>query len=172
MIIDRLLTRAVDKLLPPEYKIGNGKNISSIALLPDKKMRSLAASFGMEDHELIQTNGLTINCGEFFQTPELKKRNKNVHWIFLNENIRDAEELAFVLLHEVGHVDFNINGPLLPRIDGVSALNFEEASADFYAYNRLTEVFGKRRALDMTTKYAIALGEIFHESDSYSSLLR
>lgn len=172
MVIDKLVKRAISNLLPPVYKPGNGKNISSISLLPDDKMRRLAASFGMEDHELIQTSGLTINCGEFFQTPEIRKRNKNIHWIFLNERIRDAEELAFVLLHEVGHVDFNVNGPSLPALDNVSSFNFEEANADFYAYNRLVEVFGKRIALNITTKHAIALGEIFYEPDSYSSLLR
>jgi len=87
---------------------------------------------------------------------KLKARSKDWEEAKLSHSIWISDELdvptlalAFIILHEVGHVDWKVRrGELLSWKE-----EDQESYADVYAYERMCELYGQKAALETLTSY-------------------
>jgi hypothetical protein len=65
---------------------------------------------------------------------------KNNHVILINEEILLEDHMIFVILHEVGHVQFRMEGSQYYADN-------EELHADLYAHDVMTDILGFNRSI-------------------------
>lgn len=92
--------------------------------------------------------GLSIDMCELMRKP-----GKDHFVIMVSDDILLEDHMIFILLHEVGHVDWHFSE---------DSKNFSEEEhelyADFFAFETLKDVMGMDRAFDILLRYCSAQG--------------
>lgn len=74
--------------------------------------------------------------------------------IMIRSDILLEDQLRYILLHEIGHIDWHYNTLLASRFKS----NEQELYADFFAHETLRKRYGMDRAVDLSCLYGSAQG--------------
>ncbi len=139
----------ITKYVPKEYQPGEGKLVFGIFPIDIANLALLASTFVGRNIPELMLGGVCINSGMLLGGSSVEMFD-----IFIKEHYESEEEIAFVILHEVGHVDWWVNEErrkMFKKEDN-------ELYADLYAFERITDVVGMEKALDALCHYASASG--------------
>lgn len=137
-----LLDKLVEEIIPPEFRPGKKEGdlwplITNFDLM---SKTSIDKWVNWEGEDAKGVLAITLNWGR------VQKRVGSAEWekainsysVWVSEDFSGpALELKFILLHEIGHIDWKINNRIT-EWPGVS----EELYCDFYACDQLSRVYG------------------------------
>jgi hypothetical protein len=142
-----LVDKVVNKLAPKKYRPGV-RYVTSITCVSSSKIRAIRQAYYSESPVPNNFIGaITLNLEVIYNTyePEPKRFYKGKHSMFVSEDIENEEELSYIILNQLGHVDLYTRYPD-KEVDS-------ELYADFYVVNQLQKVYGKKKAVKMVRKY-------------------
>ena len=131
----------IKKYVPEKYWANPVGPIRSYLLVPQDKLAELGSKIAGADASCIQ--GLCIDVNEL-----TRRKGKDHFEILVSDDILVEDHMAFVILHEVGHVDWHFNKDRFKFNEGEG-----ELYADFYAYDILKAALGIDRAVDILLHY-------------------
>lgn len=138
------LPKYIEKYLPVEYHPGDDKVVRAIEMLDSPNLALLATKLLRSPMDEFLLGGLCVDVQELTGRGELR------FYIYLKEFFETEEELAFALLHEVGHVDWYVNEKR--RVKFKEEEN--ELYADLFAFERIQDISGMEQAVNALCDYA------------------
>lgn len=156
MISQILLDETVEKVFPRKYHPAKSDHVIAINCVSPSKIRNIRQSY-YPNHEMPKgfIGALVLNLGDIYSLDEKTlELYENKFIIYISEDVEDEEELAFVLLNQLGYIDLYLEFPNRNKeeVD-------ESIYADFFALNVLYKVFGQEKATELASRYGPIKGE-------------
>ena len=138
----------IQKYVPEQYHPGNGRMVITLAPIDIANLALLASAYMKRDVSELLLGGICINTGLLLQS------GKKEFDIFVKEHYESENEIAFVILHEVGHVDWWVNDERREKFRKED----NELYADLFAFERIADISGMDVAIDALCHYASGSG--------------
>ncbi len=149
LISDTRVVELIEKYVPTQYQPKPGGPVQDIVRISATKLTSLANKLMRTEHQADTVMGLSMDVDEL-----LGKKDKSRFVIFISLDVLLEDQLAFILLHEIGHVNWHIQ----PEDRKKFAEHESELYADFYAFDHIKDTLGMDRALDVMIHYCSSGG--------------
>lgn len=166
MIVQELVDKTVKRLYPEEYHPRPDGPVRAVICASQEEIYEMAKAYSHEpdDTGFFSIRGLTLRVGFVFQEmlpgPETDKKWGGAHIVLVNEEIETAEELAFALLHELGHVDWYTKKSL---DRGIFTEEEQEVYADFFAFDSMSNLLGMDKAVTILTTVGVTKGGLLDQ---------
>jgi hypothetical protein len=163
MLTKENLKKLVEDIVPSPYKPGEA--FASVKKSPyvtnieyiDKDNISRWVKNDGGDQDATNIQAVAMNWGVMKRRAQIPtwKESKLSYGIWLSKELDvPVMTLAFIILHEIGHVDWAVRrGELINWKE-----EHQESYADMYAYERLGELYGEHTAVTTLNRCASAHG--------------
>lgn len=146
-VSDSELSALVAELVPDHYQPGAPEQVvRGIRLLSQSDIHTLACCLLKTEFQQSSVFGLCLDLQEIKGNQSEQPRFQ----IYLANEFPDRDTMTFILLHEIGHVDWHMNADRRSRFDPKEF----ELYADLYAFEVLSSVRGLDYAIDSLTANA------------------
>ena len=144
MVTQRQVDEVVAKYVPEEYKPGG---LVAYKMAPELAFYNLCKSWGKQPLDDKFIGALIFDINEIEKTVGIRPAKEDFV-VYINEAITNEDKLTFIVLHEVGHLHWQLKRSELTRWSD----DKEELHSDFYAFERIVEVAGMEKAISVLQK--------------------